>query len=90
MVYYSRLRGHYFFSINTFLCWKFFFNAGLKYIDLAKSAPISYTRVIFVIILGYIILGEKIYLTDLFGTSLIIGYMIYNLYFPIIPEKKNI
>ena len=67
-----------------------FFNAGLKYIDLAKSAPISYTRVIFVIILGYIILGEKIYLTDLFGTNLIIGYMIYNLYFPIIPEKKNI
>ena len=84
MVYYSRSRGHYFFSIN------FFFNAGLKYIDLAKSAPISYTRVIFVIILGFIILGEKIYLTDLFGASLIIGYMIYNLYFPIIPEKKNI
>ena len=79
-----------FFQSILFYVGNFFFNAGLKYIDLAKSAPISYTRVIFVIILGFIILGEKIYLTDLFGASLIIGYMIYNLYFPIIPEKKNI
>jgi len=29
-------------------------------------------------------------MTDLLGTSLIIGYMVYNLYFPIIPEKKKI
>lgn len=66
----------------------FFFNAGLKHIDLAKSAPLSYSRVAFVLILGFIILGEKIYWSDIFGTCLILGYMIYNLYFPIIPDKK--
>ena len=66
----------------------FFFNAGLKHIDLAKSAPLSYSRVAFVLILGFIILGEKVYLSDIFGVCLILGYMIYNLYFPIIPQKK--
>lgn len=78
-----------FFQSVLFYVGNFFFNAGLKYIDLAKSAAISYTRVVFVIILGFFILGENIYLTDLLGTSLIIGYMVYNLYFPIIPEKNK-
>ena len=78
-----------FFQSCLFYTGNFFYNAGLKYIDLAKSAPIAYTRVVFVIILGFFILGENVYMTDLLGTSLIIGYMVYNLYFPIIPEKKK-
>ena len=76
-----------FFQAILFYVGNFFFNAGLKYIDLAKSAPLTYTRVVFVLILGFIILGEKVYWSDLLGTTLIIGYMIYNLYYPIIPEK---
>lgn len=77
-----------FFQAILFYVGNFFFNAGLKYIDLAKSAPLTYSRVVFVLILGFIILGEKVYITDIFGTCLILGYMVYNLYFPIIPEKK--
>lgn len=77
-----------FFQAILFYIGNFFFNAGLKHIDLAKSAPLTYSRVAFVLILGFIILGEKVYLSDIFGTCLILGYMFYNLYFPIIPEKK--
>ena len=77
-----------FFQAILFYIGNFFFNAGLKYIDLAKSAPLTYSRVAFVLILGFIILGEKVYWSDIFGTCLILGYMLYNLYFPIIPEKK--
>ena len=79
----------FFFQSALFYVGNFFFNAGLKYIDLAKRAAITYTRVVFVIILGFFILGENVYMTDLLGTSLIIGYMVYNLYFPIIPEKNK-
>ena len=77
-----------FFQAILFYVGNFFFNAGLKYIDLAKSAPLSYTRVVFVLILGFIILGERVYWSDILGACLILGYMIYNLYFPIIPQKK--
>ena len=55
---------------------------------MAKSAPLTYSRVVFVLILGFIILGEKVYFSDILGTCLILGYMLYNLYFPIIGEKK--
>ena len=79
-----------FFQAILFYVGNFFFNAGLKYIDLAKSAPLSYTRVAFVLILGFIILGEKVYWTDVFGATLILGYMIYNLYYPIASEKPGI
>ena len=77
-----------FFQALLFYVGNFFFNAGLKYIDLAKTAPLTYTRVAFVLILGFLLLGEKVYFSDIVGTCLIIGYMIYNLYYPIVPEKK--
>ena len=77
-----------FFQALLFYTGNFFFNAGLKYIDLAKTAPLTYTRVAFVLILGFILLGERVYFSDIIGTCLIIGYMFYNLYFPIVPEKK--
>jgi drug/metabolite transporter (DMT)-like permease len=77
-----------FFQSCLFYVGNFFFNAGLKYIDLAKSAPLTYSRVAFVLIFGYILLGENIYFTDIIGTCLILGYMFYNLFYPIIPEKK--
>lgn len=77
-----------FFQALLFYVGNFFFNAGLKYIDLAKTAPLTYSRVAFVLILGFILLGERVYFSDIIGTCLIIGYMVYNLYFPIVPEKK--
>ena len=77
-----------FFQALLFYVGNFFFNAGLKYIDLAKTAPLTYTRVAFVLILGFILLGEKVYFSDIIGTCLIIGYMFYNLYYPIVPKKK--
>ena len=78
-----------FFQSCLFYIGNYFFNAGLKYIDLAKSAPLTYSKVAFVLILGYILIGENIYFSDIIGTCLILGYMFYNLYSPIIPEKKK-
>jgi uncharacterized membrane protein len=77
-----------FFQALLFYVGNFFFNAGLKYIDLAKTAPLTYTRIAFVLILGFLLLCEKVYFSDIVGTCLIIGYMVYNLYYPIVPEKK--
>ena len=78
-----------FFQSCLFYIGNYFFNAGLKYIDLAKSAPLAYSRVAFVLILGFILIGENIYFSDIIGTCLILVYMFYNLYSPIIPEKKK-
>ena len=40
----------------------------------------------FVFILGFIILHEKIFLTDILGAGLIIGFQLYNFYYP--PGKQ--
>ena len=74
-------QGTIFFAVSAF------FNAGLSRIDLAKAAPISYTRVVFVLLLGGVLLGEKVYFTDFVGAALIISYMWYNLRNPIIKKK---
>ena len=78
----SFLQGTLFYIANTS------FNFGIQRIDLSKAAPISYTKVVFVLLLGQILLGEKVYFTDCVGAALIISYMLYNMKCPLI-EKKN-
>ncbi len=59
------------------------FNFGIKYLDLSKSAIISFSKIIFVYLLSFICLGEKIYFSDIFGSFLIISYLFYDIYYPL-------
>ena len=52
----------------------------------SKFMPITYMCTVFVFILGFCLLGEKIYLTDILGAGLIIFFQLYNVYFP--PGRK--
>ena len=55
---------------------------ALKYITINKLIPLNYLSIVFVFILGYIFLGEKVYFTDLLGSIIIIGFQLYNIYIP--------
>lgn len=60
-----------------------YYNAeALKYISINKLNPITYLTIVFVFILGYFLLGEKVYLTDIIGSVIIIGFQLYNIYVP--------
>ena len=60
-----------------------YYNAeALKYISINKLNPITYLTIVFVFILGYFLLGEKVYLTDIIGSIIIIGFQLYNIYVP--------
>lgn len=77
----SFLQGTFFYIANTT------FNFGIQRIDLSKAAPISYTKVVFVLLLGGSFLGEKVYFSDFIGAALIISYMLYNMKYPLIEKK---
>ena len=77
----SILQGTLFFCANAT------FNFGIQRIDLSKAAPVSYTKVVFVLLLGGFLLGEKVYFTDFIGAGLIISYMLYNVKYPIIKKE---
>jgi drug/metabolite transporter (DMT)-like permease len=74
----SFLQGTLFYIANTS------FNFGIQKIDLSKAAPVAYTKVVFVLLLGGVLLGEHIYFTDFVGAGLIITYMLYNMKYPLI------
>lgn len=76
----SFLQGTLFFCANAT------FNFGIQRIDLSKAAPVSYTKVVFVLLLGGVLLGERVYFTDFVGAAMIISYMLYNLKYPIIKK----
>ena len=56
---------------------------GLKMIDLSKNAIIQYTKIVFVFILGTLLLGEKIFFSDILGSTIIVSFMIYHALNPI-------
>lgn len=66
----------------------FSLNCGMELIDLTKIVPVSYTKIVFVLIFGYLFIGEALYFTDIIGASLIISYTLYNLKNPIITTNK--
>jgi drug/metabolite transporter (DMT)-like permease len=60
----------------------YFTAEALKYISINKLIPLNYLTIVFVFILGYIFLGEKVYFTDLLGAIIIVGFQLYNIYVP--------
>jgi len=77
----------YFFLCSTHACLFFmgnYFNyIGLKLIDLSKTSVIQYTKIVFVFLLGTLLLGEKIFFSDIIGSAIIVSYMIYHVMNPI-------
>ena len=59
---------------------------ALEYMAVSKFMPITYLCTVFVFILGAVLLHDKIFLTDILGAGLIIGYQLYNFYYP--PGKQ--
>ena len=54
----------------------------LKYMAVSKFQLITYSNVVFIFLLSYIILGEHIFFTDILGALIIIGFQYYNLMYP--------
>ena len=55
---------------------------ALEYMSITKLQPITYMCPVFVFILGFILLGEVIFITDILGAGLIIFFQLYNFYYP--------
>ena len=53
-------------------------NKALQKAPLSKLIIFNYLQIIFVFLLAYIFLNEKIFFTDIIGTIIILSYMIYN------------
>ena len=54
-----------------------------KYIDISKYIPVTYLNIVFTFLLSVFILGEPLFLTDLVGALLIIGFQFWNISNPI-------
>jgi drug/metabolite transporter (DMT)-like permease len=61
----------------------FYQSECLEYMPMSNFLPISYVNIVFIFILGLIFLGENIFITDILGSLLILGFQIYNIYVPI-------
>lgn len=60
-----------------------YFNAVcFNNLPVATFLPLTYFMQVFTFILGWIFLGEKVYFNDIFGSLLIIGFQVYNVWFP--------
>ena len=66
-----------------FFLGNFFNYSGLKMIDLSKTSLLQYTKIVFVFILSSLLLNEKIFLSDIFGSCIIVSFMIYHVINPI-------
>ena len=55
-----------------------------KYIDISKFIPVTYLNIVFTFLISVFILGEPLFLTDLIGALLIIGFQFWNISNPII------
>jgi drug/metabolite transporter (DMT)-like permease len=61
-------------------------NKSLQYCPLSKVILIQYLNVVYIFILSFIFLHEKIFFSDLLGACFIVGFMTYNSYYPL-PTK---
>ena len=77
----------YFLMCGSHACLFFlgnYFNyLALLIIDLSKTSIIQYTKIVFVFLLGTILLGEKVFFSDILGSAIIASFMIYHLLHPI-------
>ena len=78
------------YAISNGLCiflGDYIFIKALNNLPDTKTKFISYLYILFIFILSFILLKEKIFISDPFGAGLIIGFQLYNEYYP--PFKKK-
>ena len=61
----------------------YMFNKGLQIIDLSKTSIIQYSKIVFVFILGAVFLKQKVFFSDIIGSTIIVSFMIYHVMNPI-------
>ena len=61
-------------------------NISLQHCPLSKVILIQYLNVVYIFILSFIFLNEKIFLSDLLGAFFIVSFMLYNSYYPLPPK----
>ena len=52
----------------------------LSNISMQKFLPVTYMCNVFIFILGYVTLGEKVFFTDIIGSLLVLGFNLYDSY----------
>ena len=71
----------------VFLAAHYLTSVCYKYIDISKFLPVTYLVVVFTFIISVTVLGEPIFLGDVLGACMIIGFQFYNLTYP--PKINN-
>ena len=66
-----------------------FYNLSLSKISMSKYSIIQYSKFVMAFILGYSVHNEEILMNDMLGTTIIGGFMVYNVMFPIKKDKKK-
>ena len=58
-------------------------NYALQLCPLSKIILVQYLNVVYIFLLSFIFLGERIFFSDIMGASFIVGFMLYNSYYPL-------
>ena len=76
----------YFFASSLqailFFLGNFFYNLTLTKISMSKYSYLQYSKFVMAFIMGWGILKEEVLMNDMIGTTLIGGYLIYNILMP--------
>ena len=62
---------------------------ALNNMPMNEFVPINYVKIVFIFIFGFIILGEHVFITDIIGSALIVGFQVFNVCFSV-KEATNI
>lgn len=74
-----------FMNSATFYFALYYMTVGLENVDSAKTSPLAYIGIIVNFVLGAVILGEPVFVTDVIGSLMIVGC---NVYYSMINKNK--
>lgn len=70
------------FTLVNILC-----TEAMNNLAISKYLPLTYFATVFIFVLGWVVLGERVYFTDIIGSLLIVGFQLYNAWFPVSRKK---
>ena len=76
-ILYAISNGIFLFYLSSYLQ-----NEAFQYISISKFIIIFLTSTVFYFVLGFVLLGEIIYITDIIDAGLITSFLLYNVYYP--------
>lgn len=56
---------------------------AFEYIAMSKFIPVQYMLIVFIFLLGFLILREQVFITDVIGSLIIMSFQIYNVMVPL-------